>query len=91
MDQVLASRAFKYQIEGEPATERILRFASMLGDKERRTDEEEDLFQDVKNTLKGAFLEGKSSVERLAEIGANAELRRRVEEMKGRQTPDDPD
>ena len=91
MDQVLASRAFKYQIEGEPATERILRFASMLGDKEHRTDEEEDLFQDVKNTLKGAFLEGKSSVERLAEIEANDDLRRRVEEMLGRQRPDDSD
>ncbi len=91
MDQVLASRAFKYQIQADPETERILRFASMLGDREQRTEEEESLFQDVKNTLKGAFLEGRSSVERLAEIEADDDLRRRFEEMMDRQRPDDSD
>jgi hypothetical protein len=85
MDQVLASRAFKYQIQAsDPETERILRIASVLGESEHRTREEERLFQEVKEVLKGAFLEGTSPIERLAEIEVDDDLRRRVEKVRQR-------
>ena len=58
MDQILASRAFKYQIQLAPSTETMLRAVSAIGDAEDRTPEEEQIYQDVKETLKHAFLMG---------------------------------
>ena len=81
MDQVLASRAFKYQIQEAPSTEEMLRKVSQIGDAEERTEEEEELFQEIKNKLKDAFLTGTSPIERLAEIEADEELMERLAKL----------
>ena len=79
MDQVLASRAFRYQIGEAPSTERMLRAVSKISQASHRTPDQERLFQDVKNALKKAFLDGKSSIERIAELEADEELMERIE------------
>ena len=79
MDQVLASRAFRYQIQADPSTERMLRAVSEISQASHRTPEQERLFQDVKNSLKEAFLSGKSPIERIAELEADEELMNRIE------------
>ena len=79
MDQVLASRAFRYQIRGAPSTERMLRAVSEISQASQRTPDQERLFQDVKNSLKRAFLDGKSHIERIAELEADEELMKRIE------------
>ena len=79
MDQVLASRAFRYQIQADPSTERMLRAVSEISQASHRTPEQERLFQDVKNSLKEAFLAGKSPIERIAELEADEELMKRIE------------
>ncbi len=84
MDQVLASRAFKYQIEVDPSTEKMLRKVSSLGDAKDRTPEEEQLFQEIKNKLKHAFLTGTSPIERIAEIEAEKELIKRLDKLTER-------
>ena len=82
MDQVLASRAFKYQIQEAPSTEEMLRKVSLIGDAGKRTEEEEKLFQEIKNKLKHAFLTGTSPIERIAEIEADEELMERLAKLK---------
>ena len=82
IDQVLASRAFKYQIQSAPSAEEMLRKVSSIGDAKERTEEEEELFQKVKNELKHAFLTGTSPVERAAEIAADEELKMRLARLK---------
>ena len=84
MNQVLASRAFKYQIQEAPSTEEMLREVSLIGDAEERTPEEEQLFQEVKNKLKHAFLTGISPIIRAAEIAADEELMERLAILKER-------
>lgn len=86
MDQVLASRAFKYQIQADPETERMLRVASVLGGAKKRTPNEERVFQLIKETLKHAFLEGTSPIERLAEMEADEHLRSQIEKIARRIT-----
>ena len=86
MDQVLASRAFKYQIQGAPSTEEMLRKASMIGDAEQRSEEEEELFQEIKNKLKHAFLTGTWPIERAAEIEGQEELIERLSKLRDRGT-----
>ena len=82
MDQVLASRAFKYQIEAAPSTEEMLRKVSSIGDAKERTPEEEELFQEIKTKLKHAFLTGTSPIERIAEIAAEEELMKRLAKLE---------
>ena len=79
MDQVLASRAFRYQIRESPSMERMLRKVSEISQSSHPTPDQEHLFQDVKNSLKSAFLEGTSPIERLAALEADEELMRRIE------------
>ena len=82
MDQVLASRAFKYQIEAAPSTEEMLRKVSSIGDAKERTPGEEELFQEIKKKLKHAFLTGTSPIERIAEIEAEEELMKRLAKLE---------
>ena len=84
MDQVLASRAFKYQIEAAPSTEEMLQTLSSIGDARERTPEEERLFQEVKEKLKHAFLSGTSPFERIVEMEADKELMKRLAKLKER-------
>ena len=91
MDQVLASRAFRYQTRYAPSTEQMLRVASEISRASHRTPDQERLFQDVKNSLKEGFLAGKSSVERIAELEADEELIKRIEVIKAKTSTKDRD
>ena len=88
IDQVLASRAFKYQIETDPETEDLLRAASALGDASQRTPSEELLFEQIKEILKHAFLDGVSPIERLAAIDADQHIRKRLGELSANKRSD---
>ena len=89
MDQVLASRAFQYQIREAPSTEQMLKFVSEISQAPRRTPTQERLFQDVKNSLKKAFLEGKSPIERIAELEADEEIMKRVKVIMAKESKKD--
>ena len=91
MDQILASRAFRYQIGEAPSTERMLREVSEISQASHRTPDQERLFQDVKNALKEGFLAGKSSIERIAELEADEELMKRIEVIKAKTSTKDRD
>ena len=78
MDQVLASRAFKYQIQSAPSTEAMLRAVSSIGDAKERTPDQEQVFQEIKEKLKYAFLSGTSPIELIAQIEAEKELMQRL-------------
>lgn len=82
MDQVLASRAFKYQVGQASSTEEMLRKASMIGDAESRTEEEERLFQEIKSKLKHAFLAGTWPIERDAELDGQQEIMERLAKLR---------
>ncbi len=84
MDQVLASRAFKYQVQEASSTEEMLRKVSQIGDVDERTEEEKKLFEEIKNKLKHAFLTGTTPIERIAEIEADKELMERLAKLKER-------
>ena len=91
MDQVLASRAFRYQTRDAPSTEQMLRVASEISRAPNRTPDQERLLQDVKNSLKEGFLAGKSPIERIAELEADKELMKRVEVIKAKTSTKDRD
>ncbi|MDE0081289.1 MAG: AAA family ATPase [Gammaproteobacteria bacterium] len=81
MDQVLASRAFKYQIQASPSTESMLRAVSSIGDTIERTPEQEEVFDEVKEKLKYAFLSGMSPIERISQLEAETELIERINSL----------
>ena len=82
MDQVLASRAFRYQIREAPTTEEMLRIVSEISHISKPTPDQEQLFQHVKESLKTAFLDGKTRIERIAELAADEELINRIAEIR---------
>ncbi|MHC4477625.1 MAG: AAA family ATPase [Planctomycetota bacterium] len=86
--QVLASRAFKYLCEANPALEWSIRRASELTDKgSERSQREEAEYQDLKEKLKGApFLRADSSAQREIEEEKLNELKRLEGESKNDQS-----
>lgn len=77
-EQVLASRAFKYLCEANPALEWSISRASELTDKgNERSKNEEKEYKDLKRKLKGAlFLRADSSIEREIEEEELKKLKR---------------
>jgi len=77
-EQVLASRAFKYLCEANPALEGSVKRASELADKGvGRSQEEEQEYQRLKDQLKGTpFLWGDTPIEREMQAEKLAELKR---------------
>ena len=59
----------------------MLRTVSSIGDAKERTPEEEQVFQEVKEKLKGAFLSGTSPIERIAQLEAENELMQRLTKL----------
>lgn len=82
MDQVLASRAFKYQIHSEPEIRRVLREGSKLAAKKKRTRREEAAYQALKNVMKNSFFTLTSPIEREAELEAKRELRDEIKALE---------
>lgn len=83
-EQVLASRAFRYVTEANPALEASLERASELSDKgNQRTEAEQQEYDKLKEGLKGApFLRATTSAERDIEQQELADLRRRAQEAE---------
>ncbi len=86
-DQVLASRAFKYLIEENPALEEAIKRASILKDKgDKRTPKEEQEYQKLKKALKGSpFLKATTSVQREIEEEELRELKKKEIEAENDQ------
>ena len=74
MDQVLASRAFKYQIGSGEEVDEMLRRGSQLAAKKRRTPKEEATYQQLKELLQDSFYSSTSPIEREAEQEAKKRL-----------------
>ena len=85
-EQVLASRAFKYVIEVNPALEQAVARASCLADKgAQRTDAEEQEFSGLKDLLKGApFLRATSSAQRAIDADELKKLKQKEKEADNR-------
>jgi len=86
-DQVLASRAFKYLIEENPALEEAIKRASILKDKgDKRTLKEEEEYKKLKEDLKGSpFLKATTSVQREIEEEDLKELKSKEAEAENDQ------
>jgi AAA domain, putative AbiEii toxin, Type IV TA system/AAA domain len=89
MDQVLASRAFKYQISSDPEIERALREASKLATKENRTPIEEQAYQTMKNVLRDSFFSSTSPIEREAELEFRKKLHDEIKRLEEELFPDE--
>ena len=82
MDQVLASRAFKYQIQTDPEVERILRRGSELAAKSNRTSKEEASYQKIKQLLQGTFYASTSSIGWDVEVETTEKLRSEIRQLE---------
>ena len=80
--QVLSSEAFDYIFTSNPKIENILREASILATKDKRTNEEEARYKEIKNGLKELmFPEGRTPIERIIEKEYYRELEKRIEDF----------
>ena len=90
MDQVLASRAFKYQIEADPEIARTLRVGSRLAAKTRQlTQEEREVYQRIKDLLQKSFFSSTSPVETAVERQAQQQLRDEISKLEKKLFPDE--
>lgn len=87
-DQVLASRAFKYLIECDPALEDAVARASLLQDRgPNRTPAEEKEYAQLKEKLRGSlFLRATSSIERELQAQRLDELKQREKDANNHDT-----
>ena len=90
MDQVLASRAFKYQIrESDPEVAKALRVGSRLAGKKILTQEEREVYQRVEQLLQDAFVPGTSPIEIKVKLKNQRRLRQKISELEGKLFPDE--
>jgi hypothetical protein len=82
MDQVLASRAFKYQVHSDPETRKVLREGSKLAAKRSRTPEEEATYRRIRKILDKGFFSSTTPVEREGETKAKKELRKEIQSLE---------
>lgn len=82
IDQVLASRAFRYQIHADPATRRTLKIGSELAGKQKRTRKEEIIYRRIKELLRDRFFTSESPIEREAESEAKERLHSEIEQLE---------
>lgn len=83
VDQILASRAFKYLIDEDPAVERVLKIASILAGKPERTPDEESTYKQLSDGLRDLlFVEGQTLVERRLELKQDDDLRNEIRELE---------
>ena len=80
--QVLSSEAFGHIFNINPRIERALREASILAAKDKRTEEEDVRFKQIKDRLKEImFPKGRTLIERIVEKEYYAELEKQVEDF----------
>ena len=83
MDQVLASRAFRYQIDTDPEMQAILEYGSKLAAKgQQKTAKENADYKRVKTTLQRSYFSSTSPIERDAEQEARHALLDEIEELE---------
>lgn len=83
MDQVLATRAFKYLTDCDPVVEEMLRKASELAAKKNRTDREENLYRRINEALRPVILsDGQTLWERNLEISSHDEAMKRIRSLR---------
>lgn len=83
-DQILASKAFDYQIGADPEVEKILAEASELAGKgDKRTRLENERYQEVKSTLKRIMQpDGRTLIEREIEKEIYQEMKKQIKELE---------
>jgi len=83
-DQMLASRAFDYQIGADPEVEKVLVEASKLAGKgEKRTPKESKRYQEVKNILKRIMQpDGRTLFERQTQEDLYQEIKKNIRELE---------
>ena len=85
VDQILASRAFKYLIDEDPVVEKLLKTASILAAKSPRTPEDERTYDELWTGLGSLLIaDGQTLIERRLEVAHDEELRRRLVELEQR-------
>ena len=83
MDQVLASRAFKYLIDDDPAIENMLREASDLASIEKRTTKEELRYRQLSAALQPILMsDGQTLFERELELSQYRMMRTRLHDIR---------
>jgi hypothetical protein len=89
MDQVLASRAFKYQMPTSSEYDEALRVASALLYKRHRTDQEKNVLQSITERVQNARLIGISPAERKAETIEETRVVDQIAELEKKLFPDE--
>ena len=90
MDQVLASRAFKYQNrESDPEVARALRVGSKLAGKKALTQKEREVYKRVKLLLQDAFILGSSPIEVEVKLENQLQLRQEISELEAKLFPEE--
>jgi energy-coupling factor transporter ATP-binding protein EcfA2 len=89
MDQVLASRAFKYQVQSDPEFESTFRVASALLAKVSRSSEEERMLKSIMDKIKDSMLSGISPVEREVEKRVTTLRREQIARLEQELFPDE--
>lgn len=89
MDQVLASRAFRYQIHADPEYREALRRASELIAKSKLSQREQTQLAQIKKRLRGSLFTANSPIERLVEAEQRKSLHDEVKRLEQDLFPDD--
>jgi hypothetical protein len=89
MDQVLASRAFRYQIHADPDFRDALRRGSELLGKPKLSREEKNELVRIKNSIRGSFFTSNAPIEREAELEARKALHNEVKQLEQDLFPDE--
>ena len=82
MDQVLASRAFKYQVGAGEEVDEMLRRGSQLAGKKLRTPKEETTYQQLKELFQDSFYSSTWPIEREAEQEAKKRLHDEIRKLE---------
>lgn len=83
VDQILASRAFKYLIDEDPVIEKVLKMASILASKSDRTPDEETTYKQLSDGLRDLLIvEGQTLEERRLELKQDEELRNKIRKLE---------
>jgi len=84
VDQVLASKAFDYQIDADPEVERVLAMASELASKgDNRTEEEEARYQKTKKILAKILQpSGQTLIEREVQKDLYHEMKKQIKTLE---------
>lgn len=89
MDQVLASRAFRYQIHADPEFREALRRASELIGKTKLSRKEQSQLAHIKKRIRGSFFTSNTPIGREAESEARKALHDEIKRLEQDLFPDD--